>query len=663
MGNTTFNVVFLPRQVGPIVTTLQVHTTLGVVMFELRGSAVVCPFRLQPLTGIRAPLNTTLTPEIIMYNPFEQPLHVLEAFTSGGNFQLEMLRGNLDGELQGRWQIPAYTERAVVRVRFHAFQSGMHAAYVRIIVVSHSMLRRQKRVKPYTFHTHKNIKLVDEDSTVSDMELVVPIEIEVTDHPSSLFLEQPMLNFGRGGRSDKPKRLLINLTGSDSDSIAQSSSFMFSSAPTIATDDAAPSIQSFAIEGDAGLIDAITLRLHKSAGSSIQERQELTTKKQQQRTTATAAAATATNTESHRPASPSLTIASALDDPQIDAMSATLDWSMLSMKQQIFRGHIAIRTLLSNNREANLRIALVAEALDGAMFYNESHTQFVTPTKKTAADGSDSMSTPTRTSTKSTTAQQRPFTVRNDFAVPLAITNVTLSADASPYFRLSDVTSQLLAPGSESAIVRIGLQAAALQQRHAVAGHMMVHTNASVYAVRLSTYNGCLRRIVPVDERTHAGRGVDEQIINYGTLPLSTVTDTVVAFVNDNPVPVTLHNWTATISDAASIFVLLRGCGPLSMDGLKFCYNVQPGEWIVFQVSVLSNAVGTFIGRLTMKTDFEELLTPVQFSTAVGRLQITATETHLQSCFPVSITATCWFFPEFQFGGELISMYSLFRSA
>lgn len=100
----------------------------------------------------------------------------------------------------------------------------------------------------------------------------------------------------------------------------------------------------------------------------------------------------------------------------------------------------------------------------------------------------------------------------------------------------------------------------------------------------------------------------------------------------------TIHNWTATISDAASIFVLLRGCGQLTMDGLKFCYSVPPGEWIVFQVSVLSNAVGTFVGQLSLKTDYEELIT--RFSTAIGHLHITATDR--SSCSPVrSSRAVC----------------------
>lgn len=73
------------------------------------------------------------------------------------------------------------------------------------------------------------------------------------------------------------------------------------------------------------------------------------------------------------------------------------------------------------------------------------------------------------------------------------------------------------------------------------------------------------------------------------------------------------------------------------MENLKFCYFIQPGEWIVFQVSVLSNAVGTFIGKLTVKTDYEELITPIKFTTAMGKLEFTTNILDETLCFPVSI--------------------------
>lgn len=302
-------------------------------------------------------------------------------------------------------------------------------------------------------------------------------------------------------------------------------------------------------------------------------------------------------------------------EPVMDASAhsiivATVDWSAIKSDKYI-RGSIVI-TAVVQNRDVIYRIPFFGEMLKGSIYYNESHTKFVTTQKETKVS--------------------KDFVLKNNFEISLAITNVTLSNECATYFKTSEFTPKTLEPGEESIIFKLSLLNSVTTLQH-----LLLHTNINTYEIPVSSYDGLLRRIVPVDESTINGKGVDEKSINFGTLPLSTLSDTVLAFVNDNPSPITIHNWTGTISGVASIYVILRGCGNLTMENLKFCYFIQPGEWIVFQVSVLSNAVGTFIGKLTVKTDYEELITPIKFTTAMGKLEFTTNILDESSCFPVSI--------------------------
>lgn len=76
LGNTSFNIVFLPRQLGESFSTLLIHTSFGVINYPVQGVGVECPYRLRPLVGLKAPLNSTISPEINLYNPHDTALQV-----------------------------------------------------------------------------------------------------------------------------------------------------------------------------------------------------------------------------------------------------------------------------------------------------------------------------------------------------------------------------------------------------------------------------------------------------------------------------------------------------------------------------------------------------------------------------------------------------------
>lgn len=175
-SNTTFNVVFLPRQLGESYSSLLIHTSFGIINYHVKGIGDECPYRLRPLIGLRAPLNSTITPEILLYNPHPTPLQIVEVYSSGGDFQLELPGGGGQEGDYKLWQIPPHSTKAIIRVRYFGKTPGNHTAYVRI-------------------------KVSGTDEALADKMLVVPIEIEILNH-TGIYSKIPILDFGIVGSSD-----------------------------------------------------------------------------------------------------------------------------------------------------------------------------------------------------------------------------------------------------------------------------------------------------------------------------------------------------------------------------------------------------------------------------------------------------------------------------
>ena len=96
-GNTTFDVVFLGREEGPVENTLYIHTSAGSFRFNVKAQGTPNPYRLRPLVGVKLPINSSFSPLIRLHNPHPEPIQVLEMYSSGGDLHLELPDGETEG--------------------------------------------------------------------------------------------------------------------------------------------------------------------------------------------------------------------------------------------------------------------------------------------------------------------------------------------------------------------------------------------------------------------------------------------------------------------------------------------------------------------------------------------------------------------------------------
>ncbi|KAK9875598.1 hypothetical protein WA026_009401 [Henosepilachna vigintioctopunctata] len=173
MGNTSFNVVFLGREEGYIESCLFIHTTNGHFKYNVKGVSVYSPYYLHPIVGVKLPMNATFTPLIYLHNPHSEPIQILEIYTSGGDFHLELPTGEREGPKK-IWEIAPFETKAVIRVKFSAKVEQNHTAFVRIRL------------------------------NITEEVLVVPLEVEVSPK-GGIFAPQGYVDFGIGGSANHPK--------------------------------------------------------------------------------------------------------------------------------------------------------------------------------------------------------------------------------------------------------------------------------------------------------------------------------------------------------------------------------------------------------------------------------------------------------------------------
>lgn len=276
----------------------------------------------------------------------------------------------------------------------------------------------------------------------------------------------------------------------------------------------------------------------------------------------------------------------------------------------------------------NYQIPFAGQLVKGEISYDHMLTQFHVMNREDSSN-----------------AITRMFRLKNNFSLPLLVTNISIPDNFTYNFRIAGFVQPILIPIDEERV----LFSLALINTTTSSSLVYVHTNVSVYEVPVHCFDGRLQRIVPLEVSQYDAQNVvDESELNFGILPISVSHHALIAFVNSNPVAIKVTSFTARTT-SGSIWVILKGCGALVTEPLYLCDDILPGntilpnQWMVFEISVMAPTVGSYSGKFTIKTEvsgsqMEEIITPVKFTTAMGRLELNKELLHFTDCYPVSIS-------------------------
>ncbi|KAK4886769.1 hypothetical protein RN001_003040 [Aquatica leii] len=518
LGNTSFNVVFLGREEGAIESNLFIHTTDGHFKYQVKGASVSSPYRLRPIVGIKLPLNTTFSPLIHMYNPYTEPIQIVEIYSSGGDFHLELPSGELEGP-KNMWEIPPLQSKAVIRVRFHARTEQNHTAYVRI-------------------------KL----NNTEDI-LVVPLEVEVTS-TAGLYAPQGSVDFGVGGSLDSPKQF--------------------------------------------GLF------IHNPLKKAVRIHSVTTTSK-----------AIKIDYENVKVPSDFRTSKGTPTPTKIAIL--TLDWKA-AHENKDFSGKIVIRY---KNGKSKTEIPYYITVLEGGLSFNSSATTyFINELPKQMIS--------------------RDVIVKNDFLIPLALTNVSLPLDAYKFFNILSFKPVILQPQEEITIFTLNLKNDAALSNLKLNSCIILTTNISTVELPLLSYNGKLQLTFSYISNDNS--------LDLGLVSVDTEKFTRFLLLNTNPVPV---NFNKIASSLPASVIEIIGCNRgnhsvallsnISKNVTK-CTTLGPNEHAIIQLTIQSpHAEGQVWGDVVVETQYERLSISVHYKVAQGKLEIGPDRLVFDQCFPGKI--------------------------
>ncbi|KAJ4441386.1 hypothetical protein ANN_11241 [Periplaneta americana] len=518
LGNTSFNVVFLGREEGEIESNLFIHTSEGSFKYQVKGASVSSPYRLRPLVGVRVPLNSTYSPLIYMHNPHTTPMQIVEVYSSGGEFHLELPSGELEGP-KHLWEIPPFHTKPVIRIRFVAKAEKNHTAYIRslgygttsfdgeIIAISESLrnllchiskfknavilsdskaailsivskhtpssqtaeitkmlsqlISLNKRIVFQWIPSHCGIlgnENVDALAKKGSTATYRPVT-KSTYYSVKRFIKSTYLDFNK-------QNLITQSHGKKWNSLHQNPQIKVNKSEEVLVVplevEVAPhaglyspdDVLDFGIGGSRDKPKEVRLLLYNSWKKMIRIQNIITT-----------------------PVSKALKIDFQPVKVPPDSKSPTqvavltFDWKA-SFESKHFSGKLVIKSKQSQHKVV---IPYIAHVLEGGLEFNASVTQYC--------------------SDLGLNLGVRNFTVTNAFKIPVALVNVSLPKEAQAHFTIQNFSPTILAPGEKVVLFQLTIKKETIESELKLESNLLLHTNISTVSIPLLCYNGRLMKV------------------------------------------------------------------------------------------------------------------------------------------------------------------------